>query len=89
MDSKILSPIQEHHKDVSRLKYKATSQEKNFTNKNRLDNIKANVKQDGNHSKVSDGFVSKQSEQTIKFVKDKEATDVDQVEEIINTDEDK
>ena len=38
---------------------------------------------------VSDGFVSKQSEQAIEFVKHKEATDVDQGQEIINTDEDK
>ena len=75
MDSKILSPIQEHHEDVLRLKYKATSQEKSFTSKRRLDNIKTNVKQDGNHEEVSDGFVSKQSEQDIKFVKDKETTD--------------
>ena len=70
MDSKILSPIQEHHEDVSRLKYKATNQEKNFTSKNRLDNEKANGKQDGNHEDASDGLVTKQSE----IVKDKETT---------------
>ena len=84
MDSKILSPIQEHHEDVSSLKSKATSQEKNFTSKSKLDNIKTNVKQDGNHEEVSDGLVTKQPEQTIK---DKETTKMKKSP--CNTNEDK